>query len=233
MVPTPEEALELLERYNQDPFHLTHGRIVGEVLRWYAADMGHFDEADLWQTVGTLHDLDFERWPEEHCVREEQLMREAGIDELVIRACCSHGWGLTGTPYEPESDLEKVLFAADELTGLIGAAVLMRPSKSVDDLTVKSLKKKFKDKKFAAGCSRGVIEQGAERLGWDLATLMDKTIEAMRHSPSAPHGDGADGAEADATDASAAPAQHAGSAVPAQHAASPAMGADAAPATQA
>ena len=246
MVPTPKEALELLERYNQDPFHLTHGRIVGEVLRWYAADMGHANEADLWQTVGTLHDLDFERWPKEHCVREEQLMRDADIDELVVRACCSHGWGLTGTPYEPESNLEKVLFAADELTGLIGAAVLMRPSKSVDDLTVKSLKKKFKDKKFAAGCSRGVIEQGAERLGWDLATLMEKTIEAMRHSPSAPHGDEADGAEADATDASAAPAdaasaapadaapaQHAGSAVPAQHAASPATGADAAPATQA
>ena len=201
MVPTPEEALELLERYNQDPFHLTHGRIVGEVLRWYSADMGHADETDLWQTVGTLHDLDFERWPEEHCVREEQLMREAGIDELVIRACCSHGWGLTGTPYEPESDLEKVLFAADELTGLIGAAVLTRPSKSVDDLTVKSLKKKFKDKKFAAGCSRDVIQQGADRLGWELATLMEKTIEAMRHSPSAPHGDEADGHEAGATDA--------------------------------
>ena len=242
MVPTPEDALELLERYNQDPFHLTHGRIVGEGLRWYATDMGHADEADLWQTVGTLHDLDFERWPEEHCVREEQLMREAGIDELVIRACCSHGWGLTGTPYEPESDLEKVLFAADELTGLIGAAVLMRPSKSVDDLTVKSLKKKFKDKKFAAGCSRDVIQQGADRLCWDLATLMEKTIKAMRHSPSAPHGDEADGAEADATDApgsaapaatsaDAAPAQHAGSAVPAQHAASPATGADAAPTT--
>lgn len=206
MVPTPEEALELLERYNQDPFHLTHGRIVGEVLRWYAADMGHADEADLWQTIGTLHDLDFERWPEEHCVREEQLMREAGIDELVIRACCSHGWGLTGTPYEPESDLEKVLFAADELTGLIGAAVLMRPSKSVDDLTVKSLKKKFKDKKFAAGCSRDVIEQGANRLGWELATLMEKTIEAMRHSPSAPHGDEATGSDTTAT-ADAAPAQ--------------------------
>lgn len=199
MVPTPEEALELLERYNQDPFHLTHGRIVGEVLRWYAADMGHADEADLWQTIGTLHDLDFERWPEEHCVREEQLMREAGIDELVIRACCSHGWGLTGTPYEPESDLEKVLFAADELTGLIGAAVLMRPSKSVDDLTAKSLKKKFKDKKFAAGCSRDVIEQGANRLGWELATLMEKTIEAMHHSPSAPHGDEATGSDTTAT----------------------------------
>ncbi|MEE1372574.1 MAG: hydrolase [Parolsenella sp.] len=223
MVPTPEEAFELLERYNQDPFHLTHGRIVGEVLRWYAADMGHADEADLWQTVGILHDLDFERWPEEHCVREEQLMREAGIDELVIRACCSHGWGLTGTPYEPESDLEKILFAADELTGLIGAAVLMRPSKSVDDLTVKSLKKKFKDKKFAAGCSRDVIQQGADRLGWDLATLMEKTIEAMRHSPSAPHGDeatGTDAADAPADAVAAAPAQHAGSAAPTRSVAS-------------
>ena len=151
--------------------------------------MGHAEEADLWQTVGTLHDLDFEMWPDEHCVRTEQLMREAGIDEAVVRACCSHGWGLTGTPYEPESDLEKVLFAADELTGLIGAAVLMRPSKSVDDLTVKSLKKKFKDKKFAAGCSREVIAQGAERLGWDLSELMEKTIEAMKMSPSAPHGE--------------------------------------------
>ena len=205
MVPTPEEALELLEQYNQDPFHLTHGRIVGEVLRWYATDMGHADEADLWQTVGTLHDLDFERWPEEHCVRAEQLMRDAGIDELVIRACCSHGWGLTGTPYEPESDLEKILFAADELTGLIGAAVLMRPSKSVDDLTVKSLKKKFKDKKFAAGCSRDVIQQGADRLGWDLSTLMEKTIEAMRQSSSAPHGEEAASSDGGAT-ANATPA---------------------------
>lgn len=207
MVPTPEEALELLERYNQDPFHLTHGRIVGEVLRWYATDMGHADEADLWQTVGTLHDLDFERWPEEHCVRAEQFMRDAGIDELVIRACCSHGWGLTGTPYEPESDLEKILFAADELTGLIGAAVLMRPSKSVDDLTVKSLKKKFKDKKFAAGCSRDVIQQGADRLGWDLSVLMEKTIEAMHQSPSAPHGEEAASSDASApADAASVPA---------------------------
>lgn len=189
MIPSPQEAYELLKQYNSDPFHLAHGRIVGEVLRWYAADMGHAEEAELWQTVGTLHDLDFEMWPDEHCVRTEQLMREAGIDEAVVRACCSHGWGLTGTPYEPESDLEKVLFAADELTGLIGAAVLMRPSKSVDDLTVKSLKKKFKDKKFAAGCSREVIAQGAERLGWDLSELMEKTIEAMKASPSAPHGE--------------------------------------------
>lgn len=195
MIPSPQEAYELLKQYNSDPFHLTHGRIVGEVLRWYAADMGHAEEADLWQTVGTLYNLDFEMWPDEHCVRTEQLMREAGIDDVVVRACCSHGWGLTGTPYEPTSDLEKVLFAADELTGLIGAAVLMRPSKSVDDLTVKSLKKKFKDKKFAAGCSREVIAQGAERLGWDLSELMEKTIEAMKASPSAPHGEEATDSE--------------------------------------
>lgn len=195
MIPSPQEAYELLKQYNSDPFHLTHGRIVGEVLRWYAADMGHADEADLWQTVGTLHDLDFEQWPDEHCVREEQIMREAGIDDVVVRACCSHGWGLTDTPYEPQSDMEKILFAADELTGLIGAAVLMRPSKSVDDLTVKSLKKKFKDKRFAAGCSREVIAQGAERLGWELPELMDKTIQAMCASPSAPHGEDAADAE--------------------------------------
>ncbi len=194
MIPSPQEAYELLKQYNEDPFHLSHGRIVGEVLRWYAVDMGHADEADLWQVVGTLHDLDFERWPEEHCVREEELLREAGLDEVIVHGCCSHGWGLTGTSYEPTSDMEKVLFAADELTGLIGAAVLMRPSKSVDDLTVKSLKKKFKDKKFAAGCSRDVIEQGAEHLGWDLATLMEKTIEAMKASPSAPHGEDAEAA---------------------------------------
>ena len=192
MIPTPQQAYELLGQYNSDPFHLAHGRIVGETLRWFAEDMGHADEADLWQVVGTLHDLDFERWPEEHCVREEALMREAGIDEVVVRACASHGWGLTDTPYEPESDLERALFAVDELTGLIGAAVLMRPSRSVDDLTVKSLKKKFKDKRFAAGCSRDVIEQGAARLGWELPELMEKTILAMRTAPSAPHGPAAE-----------------------------------------
>ena len=189
MIPTPEEAYELLEKYNQDPFHLTHGRIVGEVMRWFAGELGHRDEADLWQTVGTLHDLDFERWPEEHCLREEQIMREAGIDDVVVRACCSHGFGLTGTPYEPTSEMEKVLFAVDELTGLIGATVLMRPSKSVDDLPVKSLKKKFKDKHFAAGCSRDVICEGAARLGWELPELFEKTILAMREAPSAPHGE--------------------------------------------
>lgn len=180
MIPTPQQAYELLEQYNSDPFHLAHGRIVGETLRWFAEDMGHADEADLWQVVGTLHDLDFERWPEEHCVREEALMREAGIDEVVVRACASHGWGLTGTPYEPESDLERTLFAVDELTGLIGAAVLMRPSRSVDDLTVKSLKKKFKDKRFAAGCDRDVIRKGAELNGMELDDLFASVIEAMK-----------------------------------------------------
>ena len=190
MIPTPDEAYALLGQYNADPFHLTHGRIVGEVMRWFAGELGHADEADLWQVVGTLHDLDFERWPEEHCVREEQLMRDAGIDDVVVRACCSHGFGLTGTPYEPTSEMERVLFAVDELTGLIGATVLMRPSKSVDDLPVKSLKKKFKDRHFAAGCSRDVIAEGAQRLGWELPELFERTIEAMRHAPSAPHGEG-------------------------------------------
>ena len=160
-------------------------------MRRYAGELGHGDEADLWQVVGTLHDHDFERWQEEHCIREEQLMREAGIDVLVARACCSHGWGLTPTPYEPASEMEKVLVAVNELTGLIGAAVLMRPSKCVDDFTVKSLKKKFKDKCFAAGCSRDVITTGAGRLGWNLPDLLERTIEAERHSPSAPHGDDA------------------------------------------
>ena len=192
MIPTPEQAYELLKEYNEGEFHLKHGCIVGDVMRWYALELGYGDEADFWQTVGILHDLDFERWPEEHCVREEAIMREAGIDEVVVRACASHGWGLTDTPYEPESDLERTLFAVDELTGLIGAAVLMHPSRSVDDLTVKSLKKKFKDKRFAAGCSRDVIEQGAARLGWELPELMEKTILAMRTAPSAPHGPAAE-----------------------------------------
>ena len=192
MVPTPQQALEMLDEYNEGEFHRTHGRIVGEVMRDMAAQLGHEDEADLWQVVGTLHDLDFERWPEEHCVREEQIMREAGIDEVVVRACASHGFGLTGTPYEPESEMEKVLFAVDEHTGLIGAADLMRPSKSVDDLEVKSLKKKYKHKRFAAGCSREVIVQGAEALGWELPELMERTILAMRNAPSAPHGEAAE-----------------------------------------
>ena len=181
MIPTPAEAYELVCRYNEDDFHRKHARVVGDVMRWFAAEEGHADEADLWQTVGILHDLDFERWPEEHCVREQQIMRDAGIDEVVVRGCASHGHGHC-LDLEPQSDMEKTLFAVDELTGLIGAAALMRPSKSVSDLEVKSLKKKFKDKRFAAGCSREVIAEGAARLGWELDELFEKTILAMRAS---------------------------------------------------
>ena len=158
MIPTPEQAYELLKEYNEGEFHLKHGCIVGDVMRWYALELGYGDEADFWQTVGILHDLDFERWPEEHCTKEQELMREKGIDESVIHATASHGWNLTG------------------------AAALMRPSKSVKDMEVKSVKKKYKDKKFAAGCSRAVIEQGAELLGWDLNTLIERTLEAMKQS---------------------------------------------------
>ena len=182
MIPTPEEAFELLKQYNEGAFHLLHGQIVGDVMRWYAVDSGAPEEADLWQTVGILHDLDFERWPEEHCVRSQELMRDAGIDELVVRACASHGHGhCVNLP--PESPMERTLFAVDELTGLIGAAAAMRPSKSVDDMELKSLKKKFKDKRFAAGCSRETIEEGARMLGIELDELLDKTIQAMRTSP--------------------------------------------------
>ena len=182
MVPTPAEAYELLCQYNEGDFHRAHGRIVGDVMRWYAIDSGHANEADLWQTVGILHDLDFERWPEEHCVKGQELMREAGIDELVVRGCASHGHGHC-VDLEPQSPMERTLFAVDELTGLIGAAAAMRPSKSVDDMELKSLKKKFKDKRFAAGCSRETIEQGAAYMGIELDELLAKTIEAMRTSP--------------------------------------------------
>ena len=182
MIPTPEQAWDLLCEFNEGGFHRRHARTVGDVLRWYAQELGHGQEADFWEAVGILHDLDFERWPEEHCVKSQELMRERGIDESVVRAAASHGYGQC-VAIRPESQMEKVLFAADELTGLIGAAAMMRPSKSVDDLEVKSLKKKFKDKKFAAGCSREVIRQGADMLGWELDELMEKTILAMRASP--------------------------------------------------
>ena len=186
MIPTPEEALALLKEYNEGEFHLNHGRVVGDVMAWYARDLGYGDQADYWKTVGILHDLDFERWPEEHCVRSQVLLRERGVDESIVRATASHGWQETAADIPPEHTMEKVLYAVDELTGLIGAAALMRPSKSVDDLEVKSLKKKYKDKKFAAGCSRAVIERGAALLGWSLEELMEKTILAMRESEAAP-----------------------------------------------
>ena len=184
MIPTPEQAYELLKQYNEGDFLLKHGRTVGDVLRWYAIDQGYEAEADYWQAVGYLHDIDFERWPDEHCVKCVELLRSHDIDEGLIRSVTSHGYGQC-SDVEPVHHMEKVLFAADELTGLIGAAALMRPSKSVSDLEVKSVKKKFKDKKFAAGCSRDVIKQGAEMLGWELDTLMEKTILAMRAAESA------------------------------------------------
>lgn len=184
MIPTPEQAWELLLEYNEGEFHQKHGRTVGDVMRWLAVELGYGEEADLWQTVGILHDLDFERWPEEHCVREQELLRQRGVDERVIHAVTSHGYGLD-VDIAPEHEMEKVLYAVDELTGLIGAVALMRPSRSVSDLEVKSVKKKYKDKKFAAGCSQEVIERGAEMLGWELDDLIGRTILAMRASEAA------------------------------------------------
>lgn len=181
MIPTPEQAWELLCEYNKGDFHRKHGRIVGDVLRWYANELGYGDEADFWQAVGILHDLDFEQWPEQHCTKEQELLRERGIDERLIHAVASHGYALT-VDIAPEHEMEKVLYAADELTGLIGAVALMRPSKSVSDMEVKSVRKKYKDRKFAAGCSREVIERGAAMLDWELNTLIEKTILAMRAS---------------------------------------------------
>ena len=174
-----EAALATLREYNKEPFHIQHALTVEGVMRWYANELGYGDEADFWATAGLLHDIDFEMWPEEHCVKAPELMKKAGCGDDLIHAVCSHGYGLC-CDVEPEHEMEKVLFAADELTGLIGAAAKMRPSKSVMDMEVSSLKKKFKDKKFAAGCSRDVINTGAERLGWSLEELMEKTILAMR-----------------------------------------------------
>ena len=173
-----EAALELLKKYNKEEFHILHALTVEGVMRWYAKDLGCGDE-DYWGTVGLLHDIDFEMWPEEHCKKAPELLAAGGVDADLIRSICSHGYGLC-SDIKPEQLMEKVLFASDELTGLIGAAALMRPSKSVSDMELKSLKKKYKDKKFAAGCSRDVIAQGAEMLGWELDTLLDKTLEAMR-----------------------------------------------------
>ncbi len=176
---TRQEALMLLKKYNQEPFHIQHGLTVEGVMRWYANELGYGKEADYWAAVGLLHDIDFELYPDEHCQKAPELLREGGVSEDMIHAVCSHGYGLC-SDVKPEHEMEKVLFAVDELTGLIGAAALMRPSKSVMDMEVSSVKKKFKDKKFAAGCSRDVIRQGAEYLGWDLNDLFEKTILAMR-----------------------------------------------------
>ena len=176
---TRQQALDLLRKYNKEPFHIQHALTVEGVMDWYARERGYGDDAPFWSMVGLLHDIDFEQWPEEHCKKAPELLESAGCSPEFIHAVCSHGYGLC-SDVEPTHQMEKVLFAADELTGLIGAAARMRPSKSVSDMEVSSLKKKFKDKKFAAGCSRDVISQGAERLGWSLEELMEKTILAMR-----------------------------------------------------
>ena len=181
---TRQQAWDLLTKYNEEPFHLRHAITVEHVMGWFSQELGYGQEKEFWSLVGLLHDLDFERWPEEHCVKSQELMREAGVEEPIIHATASHGWGMR-VEIKPEHEMEKVPYAADELTGLIGAAALMRPSRSVADMELKSLKKKFKDKKFAAGCSRDVIARGAELLGWDLDKLLDMTLRAMRQEEAA------------------------------------------------
>lgn len=176
---TREEAFALLKKYNKEAFHIQHALTVEGVLRWYAKELGYGDEEEYWGITGLLHDIDFELYPEQHCQKAPELLKDGGVGEDMIYSICSHGYGIC-CDLEPKHEMEKVLFAADELTGLIWSAALMRPSKSVEDMELKSLKKKFKDKRFAAGCSRDVIRQGAERLGWELDTLLEKMILAMR-----------------------------------------------------
>lgn len=176
---TRDEAFELLKKYNKDPFHIRHALTVEGVMRWYAKELGYADEEEYWAIVGLLHDIDFELYPEEHCKKAPELLKAGGAGDDMIYSVCSHGCGIC-VDIEPVHEMEKVLFAADELTGLIWSAALMRPSKSVMDMEVSSLKKKFKDKKFAAGCSRDIIRTGAERLGWELDRLFEQTILAMR-----------------------------------------------------
>lgn len=174
-----EDAYALLKKYNKEPFHIQHALTVEGVMRWYAGELGYDDEVEYWGIVGLLHDIDFELYPQEHCIKAPELLREAGVGEDIIHAVCSHGYGLT-VDVKPEHEMEKVLYAVDELTGLIGAAALMRPSKSVQDMEVKSIKKKYKSANFAAGCSREVIERGAQMMGIELSELMQNTIYAMR-----------------------------------------------------
>ena len=172
-----EQALDLLKKYNKEPFHIQHALTVEGVMRWFAQENG--EDAEFWGLCGLLHDIDFEVYPEEHCLKAPELLAEVNASPEMVHAICSHGYGLC-CDVKPEHLMEKIMFTVDELTGLIGAAARMRPSKSVSDMELSSLKKKFKDKKFAAGCSRDVIRQGAEMLGWTLDELMDKTIQAMR-----------------------------------------------------
>ena len=184
---TRDEAFTLLKKYNKDPFHIQHALTVEAVMKWYANELGYGEEAEYWGIVGLLHDIDFELYPEEHCLKAPEMLREAGVGEDVIHSVVSHGFGITvgcGVTIDvaPEQEMEKVLFAADELTGLIWAAALMRPSKSTKDMELKSLKKKYKSKGFAAGCSREVIERGAQQLGWELEKLLTMTLQAMAAS---------------------------------------------------
>ena len=176
---TRETAVGLLLKYNKEKFHIQHAVTVENVMKDYAEKLGYADEAAEWGIVGLLHDVDFEKYPEQHCIKAPELLREVNASDELIHAVCSHGYGIT-VDIKPEHEMERVLFACDELTGLIGAAVLMRPSKSVSDMELKSLKKKFKDKKFAAGCSREIISKGAEMLGWELDKLLGDTLEVMR-----------------------------------------------------
>lgn len=178
---TREEAFELLKKYNQDLFHIRHALTVEAVMRWFANDLGYADEADFWSQVGLLHDIDFELYPDQHCLKAPELLREGGASEELIHAVVSHGYGIT-VDVKPEHEMEKVLYGSDELTGLIWAAALMRPSKSTKDMELKSLKKKYKSKGFAAGCDRETIAKGAEMLGWDLSELLQKTLDAMKAS---------------------------------------------------
>lgn len=176
---TRDDALALLKRHNHEPFHIQHALTVEAVMRWYAEQLGRADEIDYWGMVGLLHDLDFEEFPEEHCQKNQELLANAGVGEDMIYSICCHAYGMR-IDWEPKDQMEKVIYASDELTGLIGAAALMRPSKSTKDMELKSLKKKFKDKKFAAGCSRDVIINGAAMLEWELDELLQKTLTAMQ-----------------------------------------------------
>lgn len=176
---TREEAFKLLKKYNQEKFHIQHALTVEGVMRWFANELGYEEEAEYWGIVGLLHDIDFEQYPQEHCIKAPEILRNAGVGEDIIHAVCSHGYQLT-VDIKPEHEMEKVLYAVDELTGLIGAVALMRPSKTVQDMEVKSVKKKYKSNKFAAGCSREVIQRGSDMLGWNLNDLIQKTIYAMR-----------------------------------------------------
>ena len=176
-----DEAFALLKKYNKDPFHIQHALTVEAVMKWYAKELGYGDDAEYWGIVGLLHDIDFELYPEQHCIKAPDLLKEGGVGEDMIYSVCSHGYGIC-CDIKPEHEMEKVLFAADELTGLIWAAALMRPSKSTKDMELKSLKMKYKSKGFAAGCSREVIQRGADQLGWDLAKLLTMTLQAMAES---------------------------------------------------